>query len=172
LHIQISEQIKLAPLLESDALDILNLVDSSKGDLDKFLYWVKDVKCINSARKYITERVHSGLAGSCWFKIYFKGDISGVFAVKSICPDSFVAELGYWLSGTAKGYGIINQIIAKLSEILNGSGAKAIEFRCLEQNYASIKVAMKSGAKLVDSIPNFAIANGIEQSLNIYRRQL
>jgi ribosomal-protein-serine acetyltransferase len=172
LDIQISAQIKLSPLLETDALDILNLVNSSRVNLDEFLYWVKDVKCIDSAKKYLSERVNSGLKGSRWFKVYFKGHVSGVFAVKSVCPDSFVAELGYWLSSSTQGNGVIRQIVSKSPEILSDTGAKTIEFRCLEQNYASINIALKSGAKLESSIPNFMVANGVKQNLNIYRVQL
>jgi ribosomal-protein-serine acetyltransferase len=172
LHIQISEQIKLFPLLESDALEILKLVNSSRVDLGKFLYWVKNVKCIDSAKKYISERVNSGLNGSRWFKVYFNGSISGIFAIKSVCSDSFVAEVGYWLSSATQGNGVTNQIIHKLPEIMSGTGAKSVEFRCLEQNHASINIALKSGAKLVSSIPNFMVANEFMQNLNIYRVQL
>jgi len=172
LHIQISEQIQLTPLSESDASDILNLVSTNRVGLDEFLYWVKDVQCVNSARKYISDRINSGLNDSRWFKVYFKDNISGVFAVKSVCPNSLVAELGYWLCGAAQGHGIINQIVSHLPEILENTDTKAIEFRCLEKNHASIKIALRSGATLVDFIPDFMVANGVKQDLNIYRLQL
>lgn len=172
MSIHISKNIKLLLLEESDASNILNLVHASRSELGKYLYWVKEVHDIKSARKYISKRVNSELSGAQWFKIYFKNKVCGVFAIKSVCPDSFVAELGYWLCSSAYGNGIISHIIPKLPEILAESNAKIIEFRCLDQNFASINIAKKSGAKLIDSISNFMVANQVTQNLNIYQALL
>ncbi|KGJ88012.1 GNAT family N-acetyltransferase [Thalassotalea sp. ND16A] len=172
MHIHISENVKLSALLESDAAEILDLVNTSRRDLNKFLYWVKDVNNIESARQYIADRVNSSLPGSRWFKVYFNNKICGIFAIKSICSDSYVAELGYWLASATHGNGVINQITDKLPDILADTSARIVEFRCLEQNLASIKVALKSGAELVYCIPNFMVANQTMQNLNIYRVQL
>ena len=169
MYIQIAENIKLAPLVESDAADILKAVNVSRASLGKFLPWVEGVNNIESAKKYILERVNSGLNGSQWFKIYYKDNLSGVFAIKSICPDFNIAELGYWLSCDAQGNGIISKVITKASQLLMNTHAKFIEFRCLERNEASIKIALSSGALLVDVIPNFLVADNVLQNLNIYR---
>jgi len=172
MHITISDQISLSPLKGSDAPAILEQVNASREHLSQYLYWVEGVTCIASAQKYITDRVHSGLPGALWFKIYFNNQVSGVFAVKSVCPDAGIVELGYWLTTAAHGHGIISQIIARLPKVLADTGAKTVEFRCLEQNTASIKIALKSGARLVGSIPDFLVANQVSQSLNIYRMPL
>ncbi len=169
LYIQIAEHIKLAPLVESDAADILRVVNLSRASLGQFLPWVEGVNNIESAKKYILDRVNSGLNGSQWFKIYYKDNLSGVFAVKSICSELNIAELGYWLSSDAQGNGIISQVIARVPSILKNTSAKVVEFRCLEQNVASINIALKSGASLVDTIPDFAFTNNTMQQLNIYR---
>ena len=60
LHIKMSKDIKLSPLLESDAPDVLRLVNENRINLAKYLYWVKGVSDIASAHKYIFERVNSG----------------------------------------------------------------------------------------------------------------
>ena len=172
LHIQIAEHIKLAPLVESDAEDILKTVNLSRASLGKFLPWVEGVNNIESAKKYILDRVNSGLNGSRWFKIYYKDNLSGIFAVKSICPELNVAELGFWLSSDAQGNGIISQVITRVPIILKNTSAKVIEFRCLEQNVASIKIALKSGASLVGTIPNFVSVSNTRQQLNIYQVDL
>lgn len=172
MRIQITEQIALSPLLVTDALEILNLVNANRVNLAKFLSWVREVKCIDSAQRYLSDRINSDLSGARWFKIYFKGRISGIFAIKSVCLDSFVAELGYWLASAAQGHGVIRKVIEKLPEILNGSGVKIIEFRCLEQNYASINIALKSGATLVDTIAGDTFTHQTQQKMHIYRRLL
>lgn len=172
MQFQVSEHIKLIPLYKSDAQDILHLVDSSRVNLDKFLYWVKDVNCLHSAQKYIEDRINSGLAGAQWFKVYFQGEICGIFAIKSICSNTFIAELGYWLADNARGHNIIYQIIQSLPELLKATKVKTIEFRCLAQNLASINIALKSGATLIKTIPDFIIVNSSYQHLNIYQKPL
>lgn len=77
--------------------------------------------------------------------------------------------IGYLVQLKGMGLPII---IHKLLEIMSETGAKSVEFRCLEQNHASINIALKSGAKLINSIPNFMVVNGFMQNLNIYRVQL
>lgn len=167
--IKVSPHISLSSLKISDAPDILALVNHNRARLNQYLYWVEDVQCVDSAEQYIFERVNSGLNEALWFKIYFNNEMCGVFAVKSICPQTHVAELGYWLGDNAKGNGVISQIISYLPSLLAHTAAKTIEFRCLEQNHASIKVALRAGATQVGSLPNFIVANGIKQNLNIYR---
>jgi len=172
LQITISNDVKLTPLLICNANEILKLVNSNRANLARFLYWVKDVSDIASAQKYISDRISSGEHGARWFKVHFKGDFCGVFAVKSICTDSAVAELGYWLSQSTQGNGVISQIISKASELLADTHTQFIEFKCLEKNAASINIALKSGALIVDVIPNFAFADNVWQNMNIYRSML
>jgi len=169
----VSESIELLSLEEGDSLTILNLVESSRAQLGKYLYWVDSVLDEVSAHKYIAERLHSGLPGSRWFKIKFNTQVCGVFAIKSISINSGVAEIGYWLSHAVHGNGIMTKIIARLSSfLLESTDAKIIEFRCLEKNIASISVAKKSGAELVGSIPNYMNAGNENQDLHIYQLQL
>ncbi|SQD77409.1 protein of unknown function, Ribosomal-protein-serine acetyltransferase (fragment) [Moritella yayanosii] len=73
----------------------------------------------------------------------------------------------------AHGNGIIVKIIAQLSSyLLANTEAKIIEFRCLENNTASISVAKKSGAEFVDLIPNYMNTDNENQDLHIYQLQL
>lgn len=172
MNVYISEQITLTPLTESDAAQVLLLVDTNRHNLNKYLYWVNDVHCIQSAAQYISDRVNSGFNGAHWFKINLNGVFCGVFAIKSVCVDSLIAEVGYWLCNSARKRGVINQIITKLSSSFVLEGAKLLEFRCLENNIASINIALKAGAELVDSISDFMVIDGMNQDLQVYRVSL
>ncbi|CAM2907809.1 GNAT family N-acetyltransferase [Moritella viscosa] len=170
MKLNITENIELLSLEEGDSLTILNLVESSRPQLGKYLYWVDSVLDEVSAHKYIAERLHSGLSGSRWFKIKFNTQVCGVFGIKSISDESGIAEVGYWLTHAVHGNGIIVNVISQLSSfLLERTDAKIIEFRCLEKNIASISVAKKSGAKLVDSIPNYVNTGSESQELHIYQ---
>jgi len=169
----ITENIELLPLEVTDSSNIIDLVESSRPQLGKYLYWVDGVRDEMSAHKYIVERINSGLSGSRWFKIKFNTQICGVFGIKSISAESGIAEVGYWLSHAVHGNGIIIKIIAHLpSFLLANTDVKIIEFRCLENNTASISVAKKSGAEFVDSIPKYMNAGNENQDLHVYQLQL
>ena len=173
MKLSITENIELLPLEVTDYSNILDLVESSRPQLGKYLYWVDGVRDEISAHKYIVERINSGLLGSRWFKIQFNKQVCGVFGIKSISVGSGIAEVGYWLSHVAHGNGIIIKIIAQLSSyLLANTEAKIIEFRCLENNTASISVAKKSGAEFVDLIPNYMNTDNENQDLHIYQLQL
>jgi len=154
--------------LQQDAQAILDLVNDSRTVLAKYLYWVDGVIDLHSAQRYIVERTQSGLANCRWFKVMFDGKACGVFAIKSVDLQG-VAELGYWLSHRVHGHGIISQVVAALPTIALPNQIKTVEFRCLELNDASISVAKKSGAKQIDSLPNFVESDGVTQSLLVFQ---
>jgi len=170
LNIEVTNKIILTSLTESDAQSIFMLVEQSRAELGEYLYWVENVIDIKSAKEYISKRINSGLSGATWFKIQFNNEDCGIFAIKYICEKTGVAELGYWLSHHFYKNAIISSIVAKLPQfLLHETNAKIIEFRCLEENLASISIAKKSGAVLIKSQPNFMTIANSNQNLNIYQ---
>ncbi|MEO2266390.1 GNAT family N-acetyltransferase [Pseudoalteromonas sp. YIC-656] len=172
MPIHISDTLYLTPLTKTDAECIFDLVNSNRAQLREFLYWVDDVISVESARAYIAQRVDSSLPNAHWFKVHFNNKTCGIFAIKSVCKETYTAELGYWLCSSVHGNGLINKIIEHLVLLVPSLQVEVIEFRCLELNHASIKVALKSGARFVQSIPNYMVANNVTQSLNIYQLEL
>ena len=172
MNIKISPTITLTPLQLDDSGDILQLINASRTHLAKYLYWVDGVTDLTSCQHYIDQRINSGLPNAQWYAIYFKLCIVGIFTVKSI-DKLGVAELGYWLSHSSIGHGIINTIIDKVpTVILNNTPATAFEICCLTKNVASIKVAIKSGAAFSHAIEEFMVHDGSMQALNVYRKSL
>ncbi|MBU2970836.1 GNAT family N-acetyltransferase [Pseudoalteromonas sp. C2R02] len=173
MDIEVTDKIKLIQLTASDAFSIYNLVEQSRDELSEYLYWVKDVIDPETAKNYISQRINSGLSGASWFKIQFNSNDCGVFAIKSICDTTGLAELGYWLSHHFYKKGIMTSIVKNLPHYLKqNTNAKIIEFRCLEENLASINIAQKSGAVLVNSLPNYMEIANSNQKLNIYQRRI
>lgn len=165
----ISKNLKLVPLTESDSETIEIAVNSNRERLAEYLPWVDGVTDTQTASNYITERINSGQPDSQWFKIIFQERFSGVFAVKYVEPKTFIAELGYWLTKCAQGHRLISKIIDCLPQILEGYGVQQIEFRCLNDNKASIAIAKRTGATFVKSVPFEGKEELASQKLNIYR---
>ncbi|MBE0379237.1 GNAT family N-acetyltransferase [Pseudoalteromonas prydzensis] len=85
-----------------------------------------------------------------------------------------VAECGYWLADFARGQGVMNQVLTKIVPyIKNNSHAKVIEFCCLDENLASIKVVQRAGAqfKYYQKDTSIFIANK-HQRLGVYEIKL
>lgn len=171
-YYQINEQVSVASLLEDDATDIFYLVEQNRTILNQYLYWVQHVVDIDSATKYIANRVNSTASNNCWYKISFQNKTCGVFGVKSIEPETSIAEIGYWLSKDLHGRGVVRQVIERLKPELKRVGANVIEFRCLKENKASISVAERSGAKLVRVEPDAMTINNIKQALLFFQVKL
>lgn len=157
----ISNEIRLAPLHLSDAQAFLAAVELSRENLSHYMPWEKHVIDCNSAEAYIDSRIRSDEPGAAWFSIQFNGQFSGVFAVKSITPESRISELGYWLSDNARGQRVVDQILQVMLPALAGEqNVRMFEFHCLESNRASINIVKRLGATLARKAEhNFDIPN-------------
>ena len=174
MELEISDSIILQPLDISHTNELYQVIAASRENLSQFLPWVDNVIDVNSTKRYIYERLHSGKAGSQWFAVYIEDRLSGVFGIKHIDPDSKVAECGYWLADFARGQRVMNQVLTKIVPyIKNNSHAKAIEFCCLDENLASIKVVQRAGAqfKYYQKDTSIFIANK-SQRLGVYEIKL
>lgn len=171
MNIKITSHITLQPLSFDHCEKMLVLINENREHLSNYLYWVDDVKDLISCSQYINQRIGSRQPHAQWYAINFEGKLSGVFAIKLINEEG-IAELGYWLSHQATGNGIINKIVAQATTLLKGTPANTIEFCCLDQNHASISVALKSGAKFSHQLDDYMVQNGQHQSLRVYRKTL
>ncbi|MGS0496594.1 hypothetical protein CWB85_11665 [Pseudoalteromonas sp. S1727] len=174
MELVISDSITLKPLAISFAEELYLVIVESRENLSQFLPWVDNVIDVNSTKQYIAERLHSNKAGAQWFAIYTQERLSGVFGIKHIDPDIKVAECGYWLADFARGQAVMTQVLAKIIPyIKNTSHAKVVEFCCLEENLASIKVVQRAGAKFKyyhQEVSHF-LANK-QQRLGVYEIKL
>ena len=110
MNFSISKNITLSPLTLLDAEVLLDLVESSRRNLRKYLPWVDSVKDLESTKEYISKRINSELFGAEWYTIVFRGSICGVFSIKSITEENSIAEIGYWLSNNVHGVYIVTVI--------------------------------------------------------------
>lgn len=169
---QLSEQLKLKPLVMDDAQALFAEISKHRAQLAKYLYWVDSVTDIASAERYINERINSRLPDATWFAIIKEEQLSGVFGIKYIDRDKQLAEVGYWLSASAQGKGVISKIIAYIKALLKQHQVRDLAIACLAQNSASIRVAEKAGGKLVSVEPEAMVIDGQAQALLTYQINL
>ena len=172
MTIKITDTISLKELATKDASIIFPLIEENRQVLSQYLYWVESIHDLKTTEHYIHERINSGKPGARWFKISLSNSIVGIFGIKVVYQEQSEAEIGYWLSQRAQGNGVISNIIASIREILKSENIKHLRITCLNENKASIAVAIRAGAKHTDTVHQYMHIGGKLQDLNIYTVQL
>ncbi|GAB2875653.1 GNAT family N-acetyltransferase [Microbulbifer echini] len=169
MRLAITGNIHLTPLVEQDAQALFHLIEANRALLNKYLYWVKSVKDLDSTRQYIQQRIHSKRGGAVWYKIICDDTLSGIFGIKEINRQEKSAEIGYWLSAHCQGRGIMTNVVTTICEQLrNKWGILHLNIHCLSENTASIAVAKRAGGIHSDTIPAYSTIDGKSQDLMIY----
>ncbi len=145
----ISERASIEPLSSKHAVVLLEVVNENRNRLASFLPWLDFVTNRREAVHYISQRVNARAVDACWLAIYFDDRFAGVIGSKGVNPETHVTEIAYWLADHARGNQVIDQALNVLILYLKESGnAQFVQFHCLEDNGASIKIAERAGAKL------------------------
>ncbi|MGY0614670.1 GNAT family N-acetyltransferase [Vibrio sp. FJH11] len=145
----VSDRISIEPLSKKHASVLLDVVNTNRKRLAGYLPWTDIVTNRREACHYISQRVSTNAVDAYWAAIYFDGRFTGVIGSKGVHPETRVTEVGYWLADQGRGHNVIDQVLLVLIHYLKERGnAHSIQFHCLEDNLASIKIAERSGAKL------------------------
>lgn len=165
----ISERASIEPLTAKHAAVLLEAVNDNRERLSGYLPWTDFVTNRREASHYISQRVNSRAVDAYWSAIYFDDRFAGVIGVKGVHPGTRVAEIGYWLADHGRGHKVIDQALSVLVLYLKEKGnAQAIQFHCLEENIASIKIAERAGAKLKHYLDHDLETLDRSQRLGVY----
>ncbi|MGP8306893.1 GNAT family N-acetyltransferase [Vibrio sp. YIC-376] len=144
----VSDRISIEPLSKKHASVMLEVVNANRKRLAGYLPWTDFVTSRREACHYISQRVNTDAVDAYWSAIYFDGRFAGVIGSKGVHPETRVTEIGYWLADQGRGHNVIDQVLCVLIHYLKEKGnAESIQFHCLEENRASIKIAERAGAK-------------------------
>ncbi len=169
----ISERVSIEPLASKHAAVLLEAVNDNRKRLSGFLPWTDFVTNRREASYYISQRVNNSGVDAFWCAIYFDDRFAGVIGSKGVHPKTHVTEVGYWLADHARGHRVIDQALAFLVVFLKEKGnAQLIQFHCLEENRASIKIAERAGAKLKHYLDHDLETLDRSQRLGIYELPL
>lgn len=178
--------LQLAPLHISHAVQLWPLIAANKTDLAQFLPWAAAVVDEQSTADYLQSRLHSTESGAAWWLLLYQGQAAGVLGLKAIRdleisvfpgepvpqnsePALQVAEIGYWLGAAFRGRQLIPQLLQQLGHYLyQQQRAHLLEFRCLSDNHASIRLVTKAGAIYSGTIPHSLSGHFQSQQLQRY----
>ena len=137
--IKINNHLKMVPLAPSHAEELFALVDLNRDYLRQWMGWLDKTTSVVDTEKYIKECDPQNKAGSgLQFVIKENNKICGVVGFHRIEQMHNTAEIGYWLSQSHTGKGIMNLAVKKLIRIgFEDLNLNKIEVHCAEGNVKS-----------------------------------
>ena len=144
--IQVTDSIALRPLEIGDAAIIYNTIDTERDYLRVWLPFVDE-----TTEPAFTEKVVAAMIESDdkQFIMLFNGQFAGLIGYKETDLKSKKAEIGYWLSQTAQGKGIVIQSVQYLIHIaFEELGINRVQIKVAIENKKSRKIPEKLGFQL------------------------
>lgn len=147
--INVSDNIKLVPIKESDAEQIFKLVDSQREYLGRWLPFVQYTKSVKDEFDFI----HSTLETpeeirDIIFCIYFDEMFVGLIGLKFNANDKAnrKTEIGYWLSQDFQRKGIITNSTKTLINLaFNELNLNRVQIKCAVGNTKSRNIPQRLG---------------------------
>ena len=144
---KIDASTRLHELTGEDAGTLYALVDSNRKYLRQWLPWVDrqqgpqdSAQFIESARK----ENRTGVALTLGIK--HKGDIAGVIAFHELDSDNRQTSMGFWISSSHQGKGIVSSCCKRLIEhAFTDLGLNRVVMKIAEGNLRSRRVAERLG---------------------------
>lgn len=178
--------LQLQPLVTDHAAGLWPLIAENKTDLAQYLPWAAAVVDEQSTLSYLQSRINSEEPGAAWWLILQQGKYAGVLGLKAIRrlamaelpagpaqlanqPERQVAEIGYWLGAAFRGQQLMPQLLTALGTYLHQQQlAELLEFRCLADNHASIRLVTKVGAIDCGTLPHQLTGHFASQLMRRY----
>ncbi|MBD2092099.1 GNAT family N-acetyltransferase [Microcoleus sp. FACHB-1515] len=107
-HYKIDDELELRLFEMRHAEILFALVDQNRDRLRQWLSWVDDSRSLQDTEKFIQDSLQEfesdrGFAAGIWFQHQLVGSLG----LHDICQRDRKATIGYWLSKTAEGKGIM-----------------------------------------------------------------
>ncbi|MGZ3695531.1 MAG: GNAT family N-acetyltransferase [Bdellovibrionota bacterium] len=148
-------------------------VNADRDRLKKFLPWVEGTKTVRDSEEYIRATQVDWQEQNVFdFGIYRKSD--RVF-LGSIGSHNLVwlherCEIGYWISGSEEGKGLVSEAVGLLEQEMFRIGFHRIEIRCDALNIRSAAVPKRSGYELEGTLKEHTIEFGRRRDTAVWAK--
>lgn len=149
-ELQVNEELSLVIVGTDRSAEVFELIDSDRAHLRRWLPWVDQTMSVDDTRQNIEQRITGFYAGeqAAFFCTEGKKIIASVGFVDI---ENQVGEIGYWVSSSAAGKGVITTCVRACLEFgFNQLALHKIVIKCDPENHKSAAVAQRLGFSLVD----------------------
>ena len=145
----VDEKIELRLPDEKDATDLYQIINSQRAYLGKWLPWVTHTNEVEDTENFLKESKLFNKGGQKLTTfIFYEKKIAGSVSLVYISKEHGYAELGYWLSETLQGKGIMIKAVQRLIDyIFRHTEIHRIEMEAAKENYKSQAIPQKLGFK-------------------------
>ena len=144
---RIDASTRLRELISEDAGSLYALVDSNRKYLRQWLPWVDRQQGPQDSRKFIEGTRNDNRAGvALTLGIEHLGDIVGVIGFHEFDDDNRQTSMGFWISSSHQGKGIVSSSCARLIEYaFTDLGLNRVVMKIAEYNVPSRRLAERIG---------------------------
>jgi ribosomal-protein-serine acetyltransferase len=144
--IQISETVLLKPISLDDVHDIFNTLNMERGYMRRWLPFVDSTMGEEDTFAFVQNIIeHNGIQ----YSIFDEGRFVGLIGLNNLDLLNKKAEIGYWLSQSAQGKGImINSVKALIKIAFEDMSLNRLQIRVALNNAKSRRIPEKLGFKL------------------------
>ncbi|MCY3604294.1 MAG: GNAT family protein [Gammaproteobacteria bacterium] len=144
---RIDASTRLRELTGDDAGALYALVDSNRNYLRQWLPWVDMQKGPLDSAQFIESARNDNQAGvALTLGIEHQGDIAGVIAFHELDRDNRQTSMGFWISSSHQGKGIVSSSCKRLIEhAFTDLGLNRVVMKIAEDNARSRRVAERLG---------------------------
>ncbi|OEE16136.1 ribosomal-protein-L7/L12-serine acetyltransferase [Vibrio cyclitrophicus ZF205] len=138
----IDNELSIALVEENFASHYAEISQSQNEYLSQWLAWPPHCKTAQDFRIFIQRSLHDYAEGkSMTCAIIYKGNVVGNCSFNTIYHSTKKVTVGYWLSETKQGKGIVTRVVQKLIEIaFEELDMEKIEISAATENMSSRKV--------------------------------
>ena len=166
-------QVDIRPFKPTDADELQRAVLTSVGHIGPWLDWCTPRYTRSDARDWVCESIDlwaQGLAFRWVIVGKARRDFLGCVEICMSTCEEHVGQMGYWVRRQAIGQGVCSQGAAQaLDWAFNALDLQRVELFVQPSNDASIGVAHKLGAELIDQQHDQIFYNGQSQVANRYQ---
>ncbi len=145
--VEVSDKIHLEEIRLSHSSDIFRTIDGQREYLGKWLPFVETTRALKDTQAFIKSVIETPAEKrELVFAIFYEGEFAGIIGTRFSDKVNRKTEVGYWLSETMQGKGIITLAVKSLVNILfNRKNINRIQIKCATGNLPSQNVAKRAG---------------------------
>jgi len=143
------EGLEISVPMEGDALELFNLVDENRAYLREWLPWLDDVNSVDDEVAMIRSLSEPNPDDFRFYLIRQSGEIVGVISMNWVDYQNRSFGLGYWVSQSSAGRGIITKACSRLMDhCFDDLKLHRSVIEAAVENYPSRAIAERLGMRL------------------------
>lgn len=144
---RVDDSVVLRQIAESDAEELMTLINRNRSGLREWLPWVDSTTDIRHVVRFIGRSIAQAADDNGFtFGIVCDGVLAGVLGQHQVDWLNRKTELGYWLDPLHRGHGIVTRSAARLTDYaFTEQGCNRVVLHCAVGNVKSRAVAERLG---------------------------